>query len=206
MSPDEKPVPEPETTDTTATDQPSVEAGIAATADEPAGADIENGAASVGTDIEKLKALAAQASEHWDRFLRSKAELENYRKRAARERQEAIRYANLSLLEKLIPTLDNFDKALAAASQNPEDTSSESLREGVEMVYAQFKAALTAAGVEEIDASGKAFDHNVHEAVSQMESSDVPEGHVLQQLRKGYKLHDRLIRPASVIVAKQPAD
>jgi molecular chaperone GrpE len=153
--------------------------------------------------IEQWKAKADKADEHWDRLLRTTADLENFKKRAARERQEAVRFANAALLEKLVPALDNFDMALAAAN-NAEGGSMESLKTGIAMIYNQLKAVLTEAGLEEIDASGQRFDPNLHEAVSQQESSEVPEGHVLQQLRKGYKLRDRLIRPAGVVVAHKP--
>jgi molecular chaperone GrpE len=81
----------------------------------------------------------------------------------------------------------------------------QSLQTGISMVHQQLKNALTEAGLEEVDATGKRFDPNLHEAVSQQESAEVPEGHVVQQLRKGYKLRERLLRPASVIVAKAPA-
>jgi molecular chaperone GrpE len=154
--------------------------------------------------IEELKQKAAKADEHWDRLLRTTADLENFKKRAARERQDAIRFANASLLEKLIPALDNFDMALAAAN-NAEGDSMESLKTGIAMIYNQLKAALTDSGLEEIDATNQPFDPNVHEAVSHQESAEVPEGQVLQQLRKGYKLRERLIRPASVVVARRPA-
>ncbi len=154
--------------------------------------------------IEALKARAAKADEHWDRLLRTTADLENFKKRAARERQDAIRFANASLLEKLIPALDNFDMALAAAN-NVEGNSLESLKTGIAMVHNQLKSALTEAGLEEIDATNQPFDPNLHEAVSQQESADAPEGQVLQQLRKGYRLRDRLLRPASVVVARKPS-
>ena len=155
-------------------------------------------------DVEQLKAAAAKAAENWDKLLRTTADFENFRKRATRERQEAAAYANAGLLQKLIPVLDNFEMALAAAANAP-DAAAESLLAGVKMIASQFRAALAEAGLEEIDATGKTFDPNFHEAVSQQESAGVPEGHVLQQLRKGYKLRDRLLRPASVIVAKRPA-
>jgi molecular chaperone GrpE len=154
--------------------------------------------------IEELNAKAARADEHWERLLRTTADLENFKKRAARERQDAIKFANESLLARLIPALDNFDMALAAAN-TAEGNSMESLRTGITMVYNQLKVALTEAGLEEIDATNQPFDPKLHEAVSQQESAEVPEGHVLQQLRKGYKLRDRLLRPASVVVAKKPA-
>jgi molecular chaperone GrpE len=153
--------------------------------------------------IEELKLKAAKADEHWDRLLRATADLENFKKRAARERQEAIKFANASLLEKLIPALDNLEMALAAAN-NAESHSMESLKTGIAMICNQLKAALADTGLEEIDATNQPFDPNLHEAVSHQESADVPEGQVLQQLRKGYKLRERLIRPASVVVARKP--
>lgn len=152
--------------------------------------------------LDDLKSKAAKAEEHWDRLLRVTADFDNYKKRAARERQEAVKFANESLLEKLIPVLDNFDMALAAAN-NPQSTL-ESLRTGISMIHSQLKSVMLESGLEEIDASEQPFDPNWHEAVSQRESADEPEGKVLQQLRKGYKLRDRLVRPASVVVAKKP--
>jgi len=153
--------------------------------------------------IEELKQKAAKADEHRDRLLRTTADLENFKKRAARERQDAIRFANASLFEKLIPALDNFDMAMAAAN-TAEGHSMESLKTGVAMIYNQLKAALADTGLEEIDATNQPFDPNLHEAVSHQDSADLPEGQVLQQLRKGYKLKERLIRPASVVVSRKP--
>lgn len=154
--------------------------------------------------LEELKTQAAKANEHWERLLRTTADLENFKKRAAREKQEAIRFANEGLIEKLVPVLDNFDMALAAAQSSTGD-SAQSLHTGIAMIYQQLRSVLTDAGLEEITAAGQTFDPNWHEAVSQQESTEVPDGQVLQQLRKGYKLRERLLRPATVIVAKQPA-
>ena len=155
--------------------------------------------------LEELKARAAKADEHWERVLRITADFDNFKKRAAREKQDAIRYGNESLIEKLIPILDSLDMAITAAQASSGETI-QSLRDGVVMVHQQFRTALADSGLEEVDATGKAFDPNLHEAISQQETSDVPEGHVVQQVRKGYKLRDRLLRPASVIVAKSPAE
>jgi molecular chaperone GrpE len=155
-------------------------------------------------EFEELKAEAAKANENWEQMLRVAADFENFKKRAARERQEISKYANESLLEKLIPILDNFDMALAAAGSAQTNTA-QSLQAGIAMIYQQLKNVLTEAGLQEIDASNQAFDPNWHEAVSQQESVEMPEGQVLQQLRKGYKLRDRLLRPAGVVVAKKPA-
>jgi molecular chaperone GrpE len=154
--------------------------------------------------LEELKDKAAKADEHWQRLLRTSADFDNFKKRAAREKQDAIKFANESLLQKLIPVLDNFDMALSAAQAAPSDAA-ESLQTGISMIYQQLKNAAGEAGLEEVDAAGKVFDPNLHEAVSQKESADTPEGSVLQQLRKGYKLRERLLRPASVVVAKKPA-
>lgn len=154
--------------------------------------------------LTELKERAARADENWERLLRTSADFDNFKKRAAREKQEAIKYANESLLQKLMPVLDNFEMALAAAQTTGPDAG-QSLQAGVIMIFQQLKTALAESGLEEVDAVGKLFDPNFHEALSQQESSDVPEGQVVQQLRKGYKLRDRLLRPASVVVAKQPA-
>jgi len=154
--------------------------------------------------LTELKERAAKADEHWDRLLRTSADLENFKKRAAREKDETRRFANENLLQKLIPVLDNFDMALAA-TQNSQGANVQSLQAGINMIHQQLKSALADSGLEEIDAAGKTFDPNLHEAVSQQETTDVPEGQVVQQMRKGYRLRDRLLRPATVVVAKAPA-
>jgi len=154
--------------------------------------------------LEELKERATKADEHWDRLLRLTADFENFKKRANREKQDAIKYANESLLQKLIPILDNFEMAQSAA-QNAQTNAAQSLQTGVNMIFQQLRNAMNEAGLEEIDAAaGKAFDPNIHEAVSQQETTEQSEGQVVQQLRKGYKLRDRLLRPASVVVAKKP--
>lgn len=154
-------------------------------------------------ELAALREKAAQVDGLKDRVLRTVADLENFRKRAARERQEAVQYANQSLLEKLIPALDNLDMALSAVSST-QGNSVDSLKTGVEMVLVQLKGVVRDAGLEEISAQGQPFDPTWHEAVSEQESTEVPDGHVLQQLRKGYRLQQRLLRPANVVVARQP--
>jgi molecular chaperone GrpE len=159
--------------------------------------------------LEELKSRAIKAEEHWDRLLRLTADFDNFKKRAAREKQEAVRFANEGLIEKLVPVLDNFEIALAATAAAPQAGGSEeavqSLHTGMSMIYQQLKSILAEAGLEEMNVLGQPFDPNWHEAVSQQETSEVQEGQVLQQLRKGYKLRDRLLRAATVIVAKAPA-
>jgi molecular chaperone GrpE len=154
-------------------------------------------------ELQALQEKAAKADSNWDLYLRARAELENYRRRATRERQEAVRYAGQSVVEKLLPVLDSFEKAIEA-SQQSEAPSSASLLKGVTLVQTQLKSVLAEIGLQEIDAAGQAFDPNLHEAVAHQESEEAADGHVLQQIRKGYKLHDRLVRPATVVVAKAP--
>ena len=153
--------------------------------------------------LDELKQRAAKADESWERLLRTTADFDNYKKRAAREKQDAIKFANENLIGKLIPVLDALDMALAAI-QNAPGEATPSLQAGINMVYQQLKSVLSEAGLEEINAAGKPFDPNLHEAVAQKETTEVPEDHVAEQMRKGYKLRDRLLRPASVVVAKQP--
>jgi molecular chaperone GrpE len=152
--------------------------------------------------IAELQSRAAKADENWERLLRTTADFDNFKKRAAREKTEAAQYATFSLLQKVLPVLDNFEMAIAAAQSAKSDKLA-SLQSGVLMTQQQLKNVLGETGLEEIDAAGKVFDPNFHEAVSEQESADVAEGNVLQQLRKGYKFKDRLLRPATVVVAKK---
>lgn len=154
--------------------------------------------------IEALREQAAKAEDHWDRYVRTVADFENFKKRAARERQEAVRFAHEGLMARLLPVLDNFDMAMAAL-ENPQGASFESLKTGVAMIHSQLKGVLLEAGLEEIEATGQPFDPALHEAVAQETSTQVGEDHVLRQTRKGYRLRERLLRPASVVVARPPA-
>ncbi len=162
----------------------------------------ESPPAPASDETEQLKTRAAKADEYWDRFVRLSADFDNYKKRAARERKDAVAFANENLLTKLLPVLDAFEMAMSAAAGHP---AAKSLQAGVLMISNQLKSALAEAGLEEIDAQGKPFDPNFHEAVMQQESPDVPEGQIVRQIRKGYKLHNRLLRPAGVVLAKKPA-
>jgi molecular chaperone GrpE len=152
--------------------------------------------------LEQLKEHAAKADDYWDRLLRQTADFDNYKKRAARERTDAVSYANENLLTKLLPVLDAFEMALAATASSGEPAGAHSLQAGIVMISNQLKSALADAGLEEINATGKAFDPNLHEAISEEKTDEVPEGHVLRQIRKGYRFRNRLIRPAGVVVAK----
>jgi molecular chaperone GrpE len=143
----------------------------------------------------------AEAAKLKDLALRARADLDNFRKRALREKEEAIRYANNGLLERLLPVIDNFELGLDAA-KSAADTAS--ILQGMSMVQKQLQDFLKNNGLEEVQAEGEAFDPNKHDAVSQEFSADIPDGHVIRQVRKGYKIKDRLIRASSVIVSKGP--
>lgn len=151
-------------------------------------------------EVAALREQAARADENRDLYVRAMADLDNFRKRAARERQDAVKYANESLLNKILPVLDSLELALAAT-----DSAHAAVRDGVKMIFDQLRGALTEAGLEEIDAAGQAFDPALHEAVSMLETAEVQDGHVVHQLRKGYRLNDRLLRAATVIVARAPS-
>jgi molecular chaperone GrpE len=148
---------------------------------------------------DQLTPLKAELAKYKDVALRSVADLDNYRKRMAREKDDAIRYANTGFLERLIPILDNFELGLQAAKAGGGHSA---VQDGMTMVSKQLQDFLTSCGVETIDATGQHFDPNLHEAIAQEQSSEIEEGFVIRQLRKGYRLKDRLIRPANVVVSK----
>jgi molecular chaperone GrpE len=156
--------------------------------------------------LAELQARAAKADEHWDRLLRTAADFDNFKKRAARERHEAAQSAAAALVQKLLPVLDHFEMAQSAAqnAQAPQSAIA-ALQDGITMIQQQLKSILAETGLEEVDANGKPFDPTLHEAIMQMETADTPEGQVVQQIRKGYKLRDRLLRPAAVVVAQKPS-
>jgi molecular chaperone GrpE len=141
------------------------------------------------SDLERFRDLA----------LRSQADFENFRKRAVREKEDAIKYANASFLERLIPILDNFELGLNAART---DAAASPILAGLDMVAKQLTDFVGSSGVEAVNGEGQPFDPNLHEAVAQEESTTVKEGVVIRQLRRGYKLRDRLLRPATVVVSK----
>jgi molecular chaperone GrpE len=147
----------------------------------------------------RLAEIEVELNKYKDAALRAAADLDNYRKRVSRERDESIKYANAAFLERLIPVLDNFELGLQAARNAPEAAS---IVDGLSMVYKQLQDFLANSGVETIDAAGQTFDPNLHEALAQEESHDIPEGKVIRQARRGYRLRDRLLRPANVVVSK----
>ena len=153
-----------------------------------------------GSAVDALAALAAERDEALDGWKRTAADFDNFRKRASRERDEYVRFANERLVAELLPILDDLERALQAAAEHEEAR----LEEGVELVHRELAALLERHGVKVIDTSGM-FDPHVHEALV-AQPSEADEGSVLDVIQKGYTLGDRVVRPARVIVAGPPPE
>jgi molecular chaperone GrpE len=159
---------------------------------DPAQSEAEDPTAGLQADLDRFRDLA----------LRSQADFDNYKKRSAREKEEAIKYANSSLLERLVGILDNFELGLAAAKEQGADSP---IYSGMVLVLKQLNDLLAENGLQPIEAEGKTFDPNLHEAIAHEPSSEFPEGSVVRQARRGYRFKDRLLRPAKVVVSSGPA-
>ncbi|MCI0348489.1 MAG: nucleotide exchange factor GrpE [Acidobacteriales bacterium] len=172
---------------------PPAEAGDGFTeraADEP-----QQPASATGDELQKLR---TERDSLLDRLARVQAEFENYRKRSAREQQDFREYAVADALKSLLPVLDSFELALKNASAKADEGG---MRSGLELMRKQFQDALAKLGVREIEARGAAFDPQWHQAVEMVETDQAEDNHVLEELQRGYKLKDRLLRPAMVRVA-----
>ena len=148
-----------------------------------------------------LKEAAEKGSESWDKLLRIQADFENTRKRLEREKQDFIKFANESLILELLNILDDLERVVNLAESKSQDLPA--FLKGVEMILAHLYEMLKEHGVKPIDAQGKLFDPNFHEALMQSENSDLPEHTVVEELQKGYLLNDRVIRTAKVKVSKK---
>jgi molecular chaperone GrpE len=155
-------------------------------------------AAKKSKKASKKNDAAVKVAELENRLLRLQADFDNFRKRVARERNETYTRANEDLLSEVIPVIDHMDMALTAAADHD---APEALLNGVTLVGEQLKGVLGKFGLEKIDASGKEFDPNEHEAISHLPSEDVPDNNVMEQTRLGYKLKGRILRPAQVVVS-----
>ena len=142
--------------------------------------------------------LQADLDRFRDLAMRSQADFENYKKRCAREKEDAIKYANGSLLERLLPIVDNFELGLSAARGDGEQSP---IYAGMNLVLKQMNDFLTDNGAQPIEAVGQKFDPNLHEAIAHEPSDRIPENHVIRQTRRGYRFKDRLLRPSSVVVS-----
>jgi molecular chaperone GrpE len=168
---------------------PAAQSGDDAPASSPAKI-VEPGAAS---ELEKLK---AERDALLDRLARLQAEFDNARKRAVREQQEFREFAAADVIKNFLPILDSFERALKA------NADSTDFRNGVELIYRQFQDALQKSGVQPIPAVGQPFDPRFHEAIEMVDTAEVPDHHVVDELQRGYKYKDRLLRPSMVRVAR----
>jgi molecular chaperone GrpE len=147
--------------------------------------------------LPEIESLRAERDALLDRLARLQAEFDNARKRAVREQQEFREYAAADVIKTILPILDSFERALKAAG-----TESSDFRNGIELIYRQFQDALQKIGVQAISAIGQVFDPRVHEAIEMVDTTEVEDHHVLDELQRGYKYKDRLLRPAMVRVAR----
>lgn len=194
----------PETTDESSAEpkegnaENSAEQSAEAAAEEKPASPADDAAKEADTknaEIESLKIALAEAN---NRHLRLMAEFDNFRRRSAKEQLELIETANGKLLEKLSEVQDNFDRAFAAENKAKD---LEAFEKGMQMIYNQFAKVLTDAGLEQIDPTGNEFDPNLHEALMQQPSETIPEGHVVTVFQKGYKLKNKILKTAKVIVS-----
>ena len=170
-------------------------------------------AAAVGEEAAAAEAAApaadplteamAEVEKYKDLYLRERAEMENFRKRTQRDKEETRIFNRKELLLGVLPVLDNLERALAHAGQGGEN---QGLLEGVSMTFQQFRKVIEDYGARPIIAVGTPFDANLHQAMAQVETADQPPGTVVSEFQRGYLLHDRLLRPALVVVAKAPAE
>ena len=149
----------------------------------------------------ELNAAQAEALENRDHYLRARADLDNFRKRAQREKEDLLKFSNETILRELLPVIDNLERALQHAAKDGE----KGLLQGVELTLGQFSKVLEKFNVVAIEPLGELFDSARHEAIGQIESAEQPVNTVVQQLQKGYLLNERLLRPAMVLIAKAPA-
>lgn len=160
-------------------------------------------AQDAGAPLINAAGLQSKIDDLQGRLLRAQADMENYRRRIQREQDDARRFESLRLLRDLLPGLDGLNRATAAAEQTGD---LQNLLNGIRMVSQQFRDILKAHAAEPIDALGKPFDPNLHEALTQLPSADYEPMTVLQVVEMGYRLHDRVVRPARVIVSCAPPD
>ncbi len=151
---------------------------------------------------EQLAAAREEVQKNWDLYLRQRADMENLRKRAKKEKEDMARFGNENIIREIVPVLDNLERAVEHAKQ--ENSGGETLLQGVEMTLNMFTKGLEKFGVKPFDSIGETFDPSRHEAMGQLESADQEPNTVLQEMQKGYLLNDRLLRPALVMVAKAP--
>ncbi|WP_433946824.1 nucleotide exchange factor GrpE [Paenibacillus sp. SN-8-1] len=160
-----------------------------------AGEGVETAESSESAELEQLR---NEVQEHQQRFLRSQADFDNFRRRTLKEKEELAKYASAKLITELLPVIDNLDRALAAVQENAE---AESFAKGVDMIFRQLEGILSAEGLSPMNAVGQPFNPEYHQAIMQVESDEYEEGIVVEEVQKGYLLKDKVLRPAMVKVS-----
>jgi molecular chaperone GrpE len=161
--------------------------------------DVQEETAEETAEVLDPEKLATDLAELNQRFLRTAADFENYKRRTAQEKEDLLKYSNAKLMTELLPVLDNFQLALKSPAESQE---AQNVVKGVEMIYRQMMQTLEQAGMAKIEAVGQPFNPNLHEAIMQVEDDTVPEDTVVEELRAGYMLKERVIRPSMVKVSK----
>jgi molecular chaperone GrpE len=154
-----------------------------------------------GTAVEELEQVRSELVEIRDRWIRLNADFENFRRRTLKEREEAYQFGHQALAKDLLPAVDNLERAIDAARKSGVGDL-ESLLQGLELVQRDLESVLARHGVTEVEALGQPFDPSVHEALAQFPDASVPPNTVVQVFQRGYRLRDRLLRPAQVVVSK----
>lgn len=193
-----------ETEDTAEAVEQTVEAGVSAE-----GAEAAKAGPVVETEESKIERLEGELTQRdndlaelKDRYLRALADLDNLRKRAQRDRTEALEYGATSVIGEILPVLDNFERALKAAQEAGEKGP---LMDGVAMIRQQFLQVLEKRGIKPLEAIGRTFDPMYHEAIGRVETDEHPEGSVITEVERGYQMGDTVLRPSKVVVAAAPA-
>ena len=165
---------------------------------EPQTLDVEHELPAGSEETDQLERLKTERDSLFDRLARLQAEFDNYRKRQWREQQEFRDYALMDALKSLLPILDSFERALA------HEGGGEEFRGGIELIYRQLQDTLAKLGVTPVRAQGEHFDPNLHQAVQMVETTEAKDNHVIEELQRGYKIKERLLRPSMVRVARNP--
>ncbi|GBG12209.1 nucleotide exchange factor GrpE [Paenibacillus agaridevorans] len=160
-------------------------------------ADQNEAGENAGEDARYVE-LTKQAEENQQRYLRAQADFDNFRRRTMKEKEELAQYASMKLIDQLVPIVDNFERALAAASSN---SDYDSLAKGIDMIFRQLFQTLEAEGLKAIEAVGQPFNPEFHQAIMTVESDEYEEGIVVEEVQKGYMLKEKVLRPAMVKVS-----
>lgn len=157
--------------------------------------------ATGSVELPTVEALSREVKDLRDRLLRSQAEVQNVTRRLTDERETALRYANAAFARALLPIWDNLDRTLAHCQDHHEQ---DPVIQGVRLVYDMFKKALTDQGIEQIESAGRPFDPSMHEALMHEPTTEQPAGHVLREFEKGFRMKERVLRAAKVVIASAP--